>query len=183
MTRPLCIDGCGKRVPASRTSVRCGKCSKCDCGKWKIKTSAKCWDCYSSAVAPVGKCSVCQNPTSEFVGNRPRGRCQDCADIGIICSRYSITRERYLRILKDQGYACAICKRPPTTTRRMSVDHDHECCSGPKSCGKCVRALLCGGCNKALGYVNDSISRLHSMIEYVNEWKKSSSESLPEKQL
>lgn len=65
---------------------------------------------------------------------------------------YCITPEEYEQMLTAQGGGCAICGRRPKN-RRLSVDHDHSCCPGTRSCGKCIRGLLCVQCNhKVLGY-------------------------------
>lgn len=53
----------------------------------------------------------------------------------------------------------------------LSIDHDHMCCSGQNSCGKCVRGKLCRSCNTALGYVQDDIKKLFGLIDYLESYK------------
>ena len=67
---------------------------------------------------------------------------------------YSITPERYDAMMEQQGGVCAICDKP-SETRLLSVDHDHACCPGPKSCGQCVRGLLCVSCNATIARLED----------------------------
>lgn len=66
-------------------------------------------------------------------------------------NNYHITAERYLEMLETQGGVCAICQKPPGV-KRLHVDHDHACCPRTsRSCGKCVRGLLCFRCNTVTG--------------------------------
>jgi hypothetical protein len=60
--------------------------------------------------------------------------------------RYGITAEQYDQMLADQGGVCKICKHAPVSNR-LHVDHDRACCPRIGSCGKCIRGLLCSGCN------------------------------------
>lgn len=87
-------------------------------------------------------------------------------------NRYGITPERYEAMLAEQGGLCAICHQAETavikgTTCSLAVDHDRRCCSGKKSCGKCVRGLLCGRCNMALGGIKESAETLRAMAAYL----------------
>lgn len=69
--------------------------------------------------------------------------------------KYQMSVEQYDRMLDEQDGVCAICCAPPAEGRRLAVDHDHGCCPGRETCGSCVRGLLCGGCNKRLGVLED----------------------------
>lgn len=60
--------------------------------------------------------------------------------------RYNLSGADYLKLLASQGGVCAICGIKPGA-RRLAVDHDHACCPGRRSCGRCVRGLLCKRCN------------------------------------
>jgi hypothetical protein len=66
---------------------------------------------------------------------------------------------------------CAGCGEPmlPRGRTRDSacVDHDHTCCPGKKSCGKCVRGLIHWSCNMVLGFVRDNPAPLQGLIAYL----------------
>ena len=81
---------------------------------------------------------------------------------------YNITSEQYWAIYEAQGGKCAICRRATGAKRRLSVDHDHSCCSGPTSCGRCVRSLLCSTCNKMLGHIRDSTETAERILHYLH---------------
>lgn len=85
-----------------------------------------------------------------------------------IWSRYQLTIEEYGLLLVKQNGACAICGG--VGTRSLHVDHDHSCCNGSKSCGACIRGLLCFRCNTMLGNANDDINILQKAINYVKDF-------------
>lgn len=61
------------------------------------------------------------------------------------------------------------------STEMLRIDHDHSCCDGPRSCGRCVRGWLCHKCNSALGFVRDNPEILKDLGTYLGEgfwWKK-----------
>jgi Recombination endonuclease VII len=70
--------------------------------------------------------------------------------------RYGITLEDYRALVKNQGNACAICKR---SDRPLVVDHCHVT-------GK-VRRLLCNKCNVGLGCFSDDPSLLRAAAAYL----------------
>ena len=84
-----------------------------------------------------------------------------------VLDTYSITADQYAAILAAQGGACYICRRKPGL-KRLACDHDHSCCPGPVSCGKCVRGLLCRSCNRdVLGHLKDDVAALQRAIDYL----------------
>jgi hypothetical protein len=73
-------------------------------------------------------------------------------------NRLGISETTFTAMLKAQGHACAMCKTPFAEGKRIFTDHDRSCCpkdgkDRAKTCGKCIRGLLCFRCNIALGYI------------------------------
>jgi hypothetical protein len=114
---------------------------------------------------------ACKECGEDFQPDRMTGpRCRPCASKKShgtrVLATYSITAEDYANLLAAQGGCCAICGRP-MRQKRFSVDHDHSCCNGPTSCGKCVRGLICSVDNKYLGYIRDNPEAALRMAEYL----------------
>jgi hypothetical protein len=83
---------------------------------------------------------------------------------------YGLTPEERERLFDHQGRRCAICRRATGATKRLATDHDHTCCPGPTSCGRCVRGLLCGPCNDMLAHARDNPDMFRRAIRYLTEW-------------
>jgi Recombination endonuclease VII len=64
---------------------------------------------------------------------------------------YGVTDTQYLEWVERQGGVCAICVNYPPEGKRLLIDHDHKCCPGVITCGKCMRDLLCYKCNYIVG--------------------------------
>jgi hypothetical protein len=115
-------------------------------------------------------CRYCEEylPKSSFWSNNTY--CKKCTVLlGHInnLKNYGLTRDDYVDMEKSQNGVCKICGESEKHRNRLSVDHDHSCCSGIKSCGKCIRGLLCSNCNRVLGQVKDSKVLLQKMIDYL----------------
>jgi hypothetical protein len=84
---------------------------------------------------------------------------------------YKLSQDDWNAIFESQGGVCAICKNPPDENKRQySVDHDHNCCPGAKSCGKCVRGILCHRCNIGLGMLQEDVEIINSMLLYMKNF-------------
>lgn len=132
-------------------------------------------------------CNTCRvdHPLSEYTIRRasPDGLCRKCracckvyADTrttrqhraGDLRYKYGISIEEFEEMLAAQGGACASCgTTEPGGKGSFHVDHDHSCCPGQKSCGKCIRGLLCGRCNPMIGFALDDPDRLRMGADYL----------------
>lgn len=73
---------------------------------------------------------------------------------------YGLSYEQYEALYEHQGRKCFICHRAKGTSRRLSVDHDHDD-------GR-VRGLLCRPCNDLLGHCRDDVQMLSRAIRYLS---------------
>lgn len=146
-------NGCRKVLPIDRfrkmrNGYRRGRCGLCEGLRIKKRSDER------------RRTRVCSDCEQKFVGyNR---RCNQCHQINRITKRYNITRQQLDQMYRDQNNRCRICNRK----RKLVVDHDHRCCGRGRSCGKCVRGLLCSRCNLRLGWFE---SHHQSIIKYLRE--------------
>jgi len=98
---------------------------------------------------------------------------------------HRMTMEQYTALRLAQADRCGACKEPLRfgETRAVTVDHDPRCCTYetlstgrtkgvPISCGKCVRALLCSPCNRAVGFFERYPQRVYMWIDYIRRVNK-----------
>lgn len=118
--------------------------------------------------AVTRRCWHCRTfkPLDEFVKTRrlPSGKGYCCRE----CNRGHTTRWRrkklgvdndtYNRMVAAQDNKCAICNR--SDGKALHLDHCHKTDT--------ARGLLCGRCNRALGFMDDDIERLKAAIEYLS---------------
>ena len=75
---------------------------------------------------------------------------------------YGMTMEDYKLLFAKQKGRCAICKKKPKRT--LHVDHCHR--------SKRVRRLLCGKCNRGIGFFDDDPRLLRSAAAYLSRTLK-----------
>ncbi|MBT2508818.1 endonuclease VII domain-containing protein [Streptomyces sp. ISL-98] len=123
------------------------------------------------------QCSRCREwkPEDGYMANpRIKGGlhsfCLRCWRDEKLRAAYGITIGEYEAMLTKQDGGCAICGGTNASGRNLYVDHDHSCCPGGKSCGRCVRALLCDPCNRSIGLMRDNPERLEAAAAYVRRY-------------
>lgn len=83
----------------------------------------------------------------------------------IAIEKHGITVERFNELARN---GCWICKTDePGGTGRWHIDHDHRCCPGSYSCGKCIRGILCARCNVGLAMLGDSLANVERAASYL----------------
>lgn len=186
-------------IPGHRKSVSCTRCGKLYSPIHNSDDPDRCSQCRRhvkagrpidqdhaliasrrmQAEAPEGRrwCSGCEKyRLLRFFGTKQGGyysRCKPCARAQRhstkVAKTYGITAGDYAAIKASQGGRCAICQVATGAARALAVDHDHACCAGKTSCGKCVRGLLCSRCNTMLGFARDNPEFFRRAITYLRE--------------
>lgn len=87
------------------------------------------------------------------------------ARFGLIHWKYNLDASQFADLLRRQNGKCAICK--VSVDEHSHIDHDHSCCAGVQSCGKCVRGVLCGLCNKGIGMFRESLANVEMAAKYL----------------
>jgi hypothetical protein len=96
-------------------------------------------------------------------------------------AKHGLTLDAYKQLFEQQRGRCCICghqivmaydadamlgKRGPKPNGAV-IDHDHACCPAQKSCGRCVRGLLCTTCNHGLGHFRDDPQLMRRAADYI----------------
>jgi hypothetical protein len=129
------------------------------CGKWMPRKKTTCarkplhkGDCRTAEALADNR----QRKTARRRGTRaaPDPVARSRWNQAYKLSRYGLAQEQFDRLLEIQEYACAMCSEPFEEGQQICIDHDHDHCKAEKrSCGKCVRGLLCLSRNTALGQI------------------------------
>lgn len=89
-------------------------------------------------------------------------------------SIYNISEDAYNWLAFSQNYLCHLCEEVDCRINKdglaynLSVDHDHRCCPENKSCGACVRHLLCMKCNTLVGIAESKPKLYHLLQDYID---------------
>ena len=136
------------------------------CGLWKHT------DLFAGAITTIDKlnpiCRECSGENS-FEWRKTNS---DATRIYHLKGNYQMSIADWESLFDSQGRRCACCDTEDSGGRGWMTDHDHSCCAGKISCGRCVRGILCCNCNLSLGGARDSVQILNKMIGYLKAWKK-----------
>ena len=141
-------------------------------------------------------CSTCKEtkPLAEFYFRRGRqthvARCKQCSNEYAAKWRqrnpnryekykdkhrlriYGLTAEGLERLRAEQGDSCAICKTKFGRRVKPHVDHWHGCCpTAGRSCGRCVRGLLCLRCNLIVGLIETVETGTEAHRAYIDRYR------------
>lgn len=114
-------------------------------------------------------CKDCgQNkPLSEYhqSGKYKKLFCKECAiprnRAYTLMNSYGLTIEEYDGMAANGCMACG-------SMENLHIDHDHSCCASHyKTCGKCIRGVLCKSCNIAEGYLKGDPDRALALAAYM----------------
>lgn len=113
-------------------------------------------------------CKTCRNVKNK-VGSRYGKATLDPKEYNRqrqIFYKYGLTIEQYNAMLSQPCGACG--------DNATAIDHNHECCPTVKTCGKCIRGVLCHKCNLLEGKLSANKDRVVAIMNYLSRYGESS---------
>lgn len=179
-------------TPREAVMALCAHCGRKRLTKRRADGSLppKCKRCCGNGKEPgasVGRddkyCSACETtrPATDFGANKRKydglaSECKACSRARsneryhknpdrsrelTLWNQFGITVADYDDMMTGQQGVCGICRNTCSSGKRLAVDHDHET-------GR-VRGLLCGRCNRGIGFLAHDPARLQAAIAWVQE--------------
>lgn len=154
--------GCGRKQPRARRGVLTKTVCGGGCGKPRYVGSPEFYVAHRDGT-PRPRCKDCTaKQATEWVANNQERyrtiyrRGNHKANLRL---RYGLTVDEFDELWAQTDGLCAICRKPESRGRRLSLDHDH-------ATGE-VRGFLCSKCNLLLGHVSDDADRLTRAAQYL----------------
>lgn len=103
-----------------------------------------------------------------------KGKNNVCIRHSALGIKYNLSEKDLVTLLEP-----GVCSNPGCGSAvRLHVDHDHNCCPydkkfptvTQKSCGECVRGILCSNCNSALGMLKENPRAIRGLLEYLERF-------------
>lgn len=146
--------------PSCRVIIRAPVDGKCRvCGSTEFTTRNRCKPCNRE----IERARRAKDPEKRRARDAERSRQWRRANPDklreqLLRQLYGLTPEQFTEILRAQGNACAICRKPSSD---YCVDHCHVT--------RRVRGVLCRPCNIGIGQFRDDPALLLKAAEYVEE--------------
>lgn len=144
-----------------------GTCQSCyNAARKKVQADSTCHPGQPEALKGKGVCHSCYDKARR--DTRARAKChpdrpQHVKSTGL-CASCALQKNRFGIVVPREGLNCEICRSLlKMGVGQSAVDHDHK--TGA------IRGVLCGACNKMLGFAKDNIDTLRAAIAYLESSK------------
>lgn len=143
-----CTGPCGRVLPIETFTLRPN-------GRGGQKRRSRCPECEAgdSRDAYGNRRAARREATRRWEAKNPTYRLRKAAE------RLGLDPDMVVKHFEDHDGLCDICRRPPVSRKRLTIDHCHK--------RMIFRGLLCGDCNTAIGLLGDDPDRMRAAAAYV----------------
>jgi len=104
------------------------------------------------------RCKVCKVEVNRASYERNK----EAVKLRSIQKKYKLDEEQYYKFIEN---GCLVCG----SSDNLCIDHDHSCCPGTNTCGKCLRGTLCRRCNVAEGLYKNDPQNAMNLVKYMQK--------------